>query len=157
MSAPGQPSASEQRLAERVVQEMLDADAFSRWLGIELVEVRPRSATVRMMVRAEMTNGFGVCHGGVTFSLADSAFAFACNTSGLVTMSIENSITYPVAVAPGDLLTAVAEEEAASGRLGYYRVAVTRQDLTTVALFRGTAYRTKRPHRAAEELGVGNE
>lgn len=138
-------------LAERVVQEMLDADAFSRWLGLELVEVREGAATVRMTVRQEMVNGFGVCHGGVTFSLADSALAFASNTHGQVTVSIENSMTYPAPVAVGDELTAAAVEEAVSERLAYYRVVVTRQDGTTVALFRGTVYRTKRPHRAALE------
>ena len=144
-------SAAEHELARRVVDGMVAADAFSRWLGIELVAVGPREATVRMMVRDDMTNGFGVCHGGVTFSLADSALAFACNTGGMVTVSIDCSMTYPVAVAVGDLLTAVATEETSSGRLAYYRVQVTRQDLTVVALFRGTVYRTKRVHRAAEE------
>jgi acyl-CoA thioesterase len=144
------PEGNAQALAEQVVADMLAHDAFSRWLGIELVEVRPRAATVRMLVRAEMTNGFGVCHGGVTFALADSALAFASNTHGRVTMSIENSITYPAAVAVGDVLIAAAVEEAASARVAYYRVTVTRQDLSTVALFRGTVYRTKRPHAAAE-------
>jgi acyl-CoA thioesterase len=147
MSEARNPVEMEQKLAERVVHGMLEADAFSQWLGIELVEVQPRSATVRMMIRAEMTNGFGVCHGGVTFSLADSALAFASNTHGNVTVSIENSMTYPASVAVGDQLTAVAVQEAASGRLAYYRVVVTKQDLTTVALFRGTVYRTKRAHR----------
>lgn len=151
MNADERTSADEHDLAQRVVSEMVAADAFSRWLGIELVAVAPREATVRMMVRRDMTNGFGVCHGGVTFSLADSALAFASNTAGMVTMSIDCSMTYPVAVSVGDLLTAVATEEAASGKLAYYRVQVTRQDLTVVALFRGTVYRTKRAHRAAEE------
>jgi len=141
-----------QALAERVVGDMLEHDAFSRWLGIELVEVRPRAATVRMTVRAEMTNGFGVCHGGVTFALADSALAFASNTHGRVTVSIENSISYPAAVAVADVLFAAAVEEAASARVAYYRVTVTRQDQSTVALFRGTVYRTKRPHAAAQGL-----
>jgi acyl-CoA thioesterase len=148
----GRAEDERQELAERVVADMLAHDAFSRWLGVELVEVRPRAATVRMMVRAEMTNGFGVCHGGVTFALADSALAFASNTHGRVTMSIENSITYPAAVSVGDVLLAAAVEEAASARVAYYRVTVTRQDLSTVALFRGTVYRTKRPHAVAEGL-----
>jgi acyl-CoA thioesterase len=67
-----------------------------------------------------MVNGFGVTHGGIAFSLADSAFAFACNTNGKVTVSIENSITYPAAIHVGDVLTAVAREDAASGKLSYY-------------------------------------
>ena len=104
----------EQALAERVVTHMMDRDAFSQWLGIDVVEIRPNAATVRMTVREEMVNGFGVCHGGITFSLADSALAFASNTHGRLTMSIENSITYPKSVSPGDVLTARAEQESAS-------------------------------------------
>lgn len=130
--------------ARRLVGAMLARDAFSAWLGLELDEIRPGACTARMMVRAEMTNGFGVCHGGVTFALADSALAFASNTHGTVTVSIENSMTYPAAARVGDVLTAVAEEEASSARLGYYRVTVTKQDGTIVALFRGTVYRTQK-------------
>ena len=134
----------EQRLAERLVGGMLAKDAFSQWLGVELVSVRPRGAEVRMTVRSEMVNGFGVCHGGITFSLADSALAFACNTHGRVTVSIENSIRYPAPVAVGDVLTALAEEESVGARLGFYRVTVRRQDDVVVGLFRGTVYVTKR-------------
>jgi acyl-CoA thioesterase len=137
---------TEQQLAERVVAQMLSQDALSRWLGLEVVSVAPRRSTCRMTVRPEMVNGFGVAHGGIVFSLADSAFAFACNTHGRVTVSIENSITYPAPIHPGDVLTAVAEEEAASNRLGYYRVEVRNQGGQLVATFRGTAYKTSRPH-----------
>jgi len=143
---PGAPGSSEQRLAERVVKGMLERDAFSAWLGIELLDVRPGCAVVRMTVRPEMLNGFGVCHGGATFALADSALAFASNTNGRVTVSIENSITYPAPVAEGDVLTAVADEESAGNRVAFYAVRVTRQDDSVVALFRGTVYRTGRAH-----------
>jgi acyl-CoA thioesterase len=135
-----------QQLAERVVEQMLATDALSRWLGLAVIEVAPRRSTCRMTVRPEMVNGFGVAHGGIVFSLADSAFAFACNTHGTVTVAVDNNITYPAAIHPGDILTAVAEEEAASNRLGYYRVVVTNQAGAVVALFKGTAYRTSRPH-----------
>ncbi len=97
---------------------------------------------VRMTVRDDMLNGFGVCHGGATFALADSALAFACNTHGRVTVAIDNSITYPKAIARGDVLTATAEEESSSNRLGFYRVTVTRGNGEAVALFRGTVYKT---------------
>jgi acyl-CoA thioesterase len=140
------PETDEQRLAERVVGTMVARDAFSRWLGIEVLEIAPRSSTCRLAVRDEMVNGFGVTHGGIAFSLADSAFAFACNTHGKVTVSIENSITYPAAVHVGDVLTAVAREDAASGRLGYYSAHVTNQRGEVVALFRGTAFKTTRDH-----------
>lgn len=134
----------EQARAEELVAAMLARDAFTRWLGIELVAVRPRACTLRMRVRDEMLNGFGVCHGGVTFALADSALAFASNTHGRVTVSVENGITYPAAVHAGDTLTAEAAEEAAGERLAFYRVAVTNQGGATAALFRGTVYRTSR-------------
>ena len=141
MTGPG-----DQEIAERVVAAMMARDAFSQWLGIEILEVAPQRSTCRLTVREEMVNGFGVTHGAIAFSLADSAFAFACNTNGNVTVSIENSITYPAAVHVGDVLTAVAREEAASSRLGYYHAEVRNQRGEVVALFRGTAFRTARPH-----------
>lgn len=144
------PSAAEsERLAARVVAGMMEKDAFSRWLGITIQEVRPRAVSVRMRVRSDMLNGFGVCHGGVTFALADSALAFASNTHGRVTMSIDNSISYPVSVNEGDVLIAEAVEESASRRIAFYRVVVRRED-TVVALFRGTVYRTEKFHDVSE-------
>jgi acyl-CoA thioesterase len=134
----------EQALAERVVNAMLVRDAFSQLLGMEIVAVGPRTATVQLTVRSDMVNGFGVCHGGVAFSLADSAFAFACNTHGRITVSIENSITYPRKISVGDVLVATAVEETASSRLGYYRVEVRRGD-ELVNVFSGTAYKTEKP------------
>jgi acyl-CoA thioesterase len=135
-----------QRLAERVVDAMVARDAFSRWLGIEVLEVAPQRSTCRLTVREEMVNGFGVTHGGIAFSLADSAFAFACNSHGKVTVSIENSITYPAAIGVGDVLTAIAKEDAASGRLSYYSAEVRNQRNEVVGLFRGTAFKTERNH-----------
>jgi acyl-CoA thioesterase len=136
-------SEEERRLAERVVGAMLERDAFSQWLGIKVLAVGPRRATVSMTVRPEMVNGFGVAHGGIVYSFADSALAFASNTHGRVTVSIENSITYPAPVQVGDALVALAEEESGSNRLGYFRVTVRRGTGDIVALFRGTVYKTK--------------
>jgi acyl-CoA thioesterase len=153
MSRPGADGGSttrdtndSQRLAERVTLRMLASDAFSRWLGVEVIHIAPRTATCRMTVRPDMVNGFGVAHGGIVFSFADSAFAFACNTHGSVSVAVDNTITYPAAIHPGDVLTAIATEEAHSNRLGYYRVVVTNQEDVAVAIFKGTAYRTSRPH-----------
>ncbi|HEY5547042.1 MAG TPA: hydroxyphenylacetyl-CoA thioesterase PaaI [Gemmatimonadaceae bacterium] len=136
----------EQGLAERVVSAMMARDAFSQWLGVKVLEIAPRQSTCRLTVRGEMVNGFGVTHGGIAFSLADSAFAFASNTHGKVTVSIENSVTYPAPIHVGDVLTAVAREDAASGRLGYYSAVVTNQNDEVVALFRGTAFKTTKDH-----------
>jgi acyl-CoA thioesterase len=135
-----------QARAERLVHGMLSRDAFSEWLGVELVALRPGACALRMTIRDEMVNGFGVCHGGVTYSLADSALAFASNTHGTVTVSIDNAISYPAPVHAGDELTAEANEEIASARVGYYRVTVRNQRDETVALFRGTVYRTQKEH-----------
>jgi acyl-CoA thioesterase len=117
-----------------------------RSLGMSIVEIAPRRSTCRLTVRPDMMNGFGVCHGAVTYALADSALAFACNTHGRVTMAIENSIGYPAAVSIGDVLTAVAVEDSATNRLGFYTVRVTNQNGTVVAMFRGTVFRTKIEH-----------
>ena len=137
---------SEQALAERVVAHMLEHDEFSRWLGLAVTHLAPNAATVRMTVRPEMVNGFGVCHGGIAFSLADSALAFASNTHGRLTVSIENSIRYPAPIMPGDVLTATAVELSASRRLAYFDVTVRKGNGDVVGLFKGTVYRTSRDH-----------
>lgn len=137
-----------QAIAERVVAGMLATDAFTRWLGAEVLETAAGRSVVRMPVRAEMTNGFGTCHGGVTFALADSAFAFACNTRGTICVALDVAVSYPNPARVGDVLTAVAEAEAEPRRVGFYRVTVTNQRGEPVALFRGTAYDTRRPHAA---------
>jgi acyl-CoA thioesterase len=136
----------EMKLAERVVHGMMERDAFSRWLGIEVMEIAPRRSVVQMQVRQEMVNGFGVAHGGIAYSLADSALAFAANTHGKITVAIDNGIAYPKAVQVADVLTATAEEDSASNRLGFYRVVVRNQREETVATFRGTVYKTDKAH-----------
>lgn len=136
--------ANDAERAEAMVSGMITRDGFSAWLGIELIEVRPAACTVRMRVRSDMLNGFGTCHGGIPYSLADSALAFASNTHGTVTVSIQNTISYPLPVMEGDILTAMAEEESAGSRIAFYRVTVTNQASAVVALFRGTVYRTKK-------------
>ncbi len=143
-----------QRRAEELVGTMLAGDAFTRWLGIEVTRVAPAACVGRLRVREEMLNGFGVCHGGVTFSLADSVLAFASNTHGTVTVSVESGISYPAPVHAGDVLTAVAEEDGASSRFAFYRVTVRNQDELTVALFRGTVYRTRKEMEGRRDGGA---
>ena len=135
-------------LADRVVAGMLARDEFSRWLGLEVVELAPARCLCRMTVRDEMVNGFGVAHGGIVYSLADSALAFAANTNGRITMSIENGISYPAPVLPGDTLSALCTELSASHRIAFYLVRVTNQREELVALLRGTVYRTSEEHPA---------
>lgn len=128
---------------------MLAQDAFSRWLGVSLVAVTPGRCVMRMRVRDDMMNGFGVSHGGIVFAFADSAMAFACNGGTNVTVAVDNQVAYPAAVKVNDELTAEAVEDSVTGRLGFYRVTIRNQHGVIVALFRGTVYRTRRAHDAA--------
>ena len=139
------PAGDAQQRAERLVNRMVSRDGFSAWLGIEILEIRPAAAILRMTVRADMLNGFGVCHGGVTYSLADSALAFASNTHGTVSVSIQNSISYPAPVRAGDILTATAEEQSVANRVAFYQVTLINQHGAKVAHFTGTVYRTSTP------------
>ena len=135
-----------QKLAERVVSGMMARDAFSQWLGIEVLTTKPDESVVRMTVRPEMVNGFGVAHGGIAYSLADSALAFAANTNGNITVAIDNGITYPAAINVGDVLTASCTKDSTTRRLGFYRVTVTNQKGAVVVTFKGTVYRTDKEH-----------
>ncbi len=120
---------------------MYDNDPFSKWLGAELLSVSEGSCSLRMTVRAEMLNGFGVAHGGITFSLADSAFAFACNSRGRHTVSIHCTVEHVAPVFEGDVLTAEAREENLGKSISNYAITVTKQDGSSVAFFRGVAFR----------------
>ena len=116
---------------------MWAADAASKWLGMTLVEVGEGSAVLRLTVEDHHCNGLGVCHGGVTFALADSAFAFACNSRNQRTVAQHNQISYLAPAHAGDALTASAREVSRAGRSGLYDVRVTKADQTVVAEFRG--------------------
>lgn len=132
--------------ARQVVDGMMRDDAFSRWLGIEVEEVADGYARLRMKVREDMLNGFGVCHGGVTFSLADSALAFASNSYGRLALALENNISFTQKVEAGDILAAETRELSSSARIAVYQVTVTNQHGETVAEFRGTVYKTRKEH-----------
>ena len=122
---------------------MYDNDPFSRWMGMELVSVGEGTCTLRMRVRAEMLNGFGVAHGGITFSLADSTFAFACNSSGRHTVSIHCTVEHVAPVFGNDVLSASGSEDNLGNSISNYSIQVTKQDGSAVAFFRGVAFRKK--------------
>ncbi len=145
-------AAAAQLRALAVVDKMVATDAFSRWLGIEVLETRVGHSVVRMTVRDEMVNGFGTSHGGIVFSLADSAFAFATNAGGFVSVAIDCTVSYPAAVRPGDVLTATATEESTTNKLAFCSVTVRNQAHEAVGYFRGTVYRTPKPHFPAPQL-----
>jgi acyl-CoA thioesterase len=127
--------------AERIVDQMYSKDAFSQWLGIEVVAVAAGHCVLRMEVRETMLNGFGIAHGGISYSLADSALAFASNSQGRHALSIETSISHTAPLKAGDIITATATEEQCSRRIGLYRVEVRKADGQLAAIFKGTVYR----------------
>jgi acyl-CoA thioesterase len=134
----------EKELAKKVVDTMFDKDWFSQWLGIERIKVKPGHCILKMKIRKEMLNGFAIAHGGITYSLADSALAFASNSHGRKSVSIETSISHLVSMKEGDTLTAEAKEISVSNKIGIYHINITDQEGKTVALFKGTVYRTSK-------------
>lgn len=125
-------------------QLMYDNDAFSQWLGIEILDLDAGKAVLQMTLRQEMTQGFGIAHGGITYSLADSALAFASNAHGRKSVSVETSISHLLAVKVGDILTATAIEESLSNKIAVYNIRIMNQEDKLVALFKGTVYRTSK-------------
>ncbi len=132
-----------QALAEKVVDTMFTNDYFSQWLGIERVKVEPGHCILKMQIRKEMLNGFSIAHGGIAYSLADSALAFASNSHGTKSLSIETSISHTVSLKEGDTILAEATEVSLSNKIGIYYITV-RKGEEKVALFRGTVYRTSK-------------
>ena len=130
-----------QALAEKVANAMYARDPASQGLGITLDGVGAGCATMSMTIRADMLNGHGSCHGGFIFTLADSAFAFACNSYNLNTVGAACTIDYLAPGRQGDVLTASAREQALAGKSGVYDVTVVNQEGRTVALFRGKSLR----------------
>jgi acyl-CoA thioesterase len=131
-----------EELANATAQAMYEADACSRALGLELKEVRPGYARMQMNVRDDFLNGHGICHGGLIFTLADSTFAFACNSYNINTVAAGCSIEFLRAV-KGDRLSAEAAEQSLTGRTGIYDIRVTNREGETVAMFRGKSSQIK--------------
>ncbi len=131
-------------LAQKVVARMMEKDLFSNWLGIELIEIGEGYSKIKMSIRNEMVNGFGIVHGGVTFSLADSAFAFACNNRNNLSVALDTSINFIKPVHVGDILIAEAKEIHNGKSTGLYQISITNQNNHVVALFKGTCFRTNK-------------
>jgi acyl-CoA thioesterase len=128
----------------QIVNTMFQGDAFSKWLGIEIVEVGEGGCVLKMTIREEMTNGFKIAHGGITYSLADSALAFAANSHGRKSVSVETSISHTQQCLVGDVITAKAIEKSISNKIAIYEITIANQKEETVALFKGTVYRTSK-------------
>ena len=127
-----------------VVAKMYETDYFSQWLGIEVIETGFGTCRLRMKVRKEMLNGFGILHGGVTFSFADSALAFASNSYGKISVALDASISYPASSQQGDVLIAHAEEISLTNKTGLYLITIFNQDEEKIGVFKGTVYRTSK-------------
>ena len=131
------------KLAQRVADQMYANDRASRSLGMRIAGVGPGVAELTMTVRGDMVNGHAICHGGFIFALADSTFAFACNSYNFNTVAQGCSIEYLAPAREGDVLTAIGRERSLAGRTGVYDIEVKNQSGETVALFRGKSYRIK--------------
>jgi acyl-CoA thioesterase len=141
MTTETHASARAQQLAERVAEALYANDKASQSHGIRIAEVRPGYARLTMVVRGDMANGHRICHGGMVFTLADSAFAFACNAGNENTVAASASIDFLAAAYEGDELTAEARELWRTKRNGIYEITVTNQKGARIAFFRGRSYR----------------
>lgn len=130
--------------ARKVVETMMSKDYFSQWMGIKILEVKECYSKVQVTLRKEMLNGFSIAHGGITFALADSAFAFACNSDGKITVALDVSISFPKPGKEGDTLTAEAREITKANKTALYLIEVKNQHEELVALFKGTCYKTEK-------------
>ena len=130
------------QLAGKVVDKMMDHDAFSQWMDVKVLDIKEGYSKIQMTIRKEMVNGFGIVHGGIPFSLADSAFAFACNNRNNLSVALDVTITFTKAVNVGDTLTAEAKEVHNGRSTGVYLITVVNQKSEQVALFKGTCFRT---------------
>ena len=142
-TAPALTPTQAQSLAERVADAMFGRDRASQGLGMRIVRVAPGYAEMAMTVRPDMVNGHAICHGGFVFTLADSAFAFACNSYNFNTVANGCTIEFLAPSHEGDVLTAVAHERSLVGRNGVYDVEVRNQAGATIAHFRGKSTRIK--------------
>ena len=126
--------------ANKIIDTLMEKDFFSQWLGIERIEEGEGFCKLKMTVRSEMCNGFSIAHGGISFSFADSALAFASNSLGKHAVSIETSISHIKPILAGDVLIASATEKSRSNRIGIYEVRIEKPNAELVALFKGTVF-----------------
>jgi acyl-CoA thioesterase len=130
--------------ASLVVEHMMEHDLFSQWLGIKVMEIKEGYSKITMTIRKEMINGLGIIHGGVAFSMADSAFAFACNNRNVLSVALDTSINFLKPVHVDDVLIAEAKELHNGRSTGLYHITITNQHEHVVAVFKGTCYRTNK-------------
>ena len=125
-----------------ILKSMLDRDEFSKWLGLQIETYSLGFCKLNFVVRPEMLNGFDIVHGGVVFAAADSAFAFACNSQGILSVALDVHISFIKSAKAGEKITVEAKEISTGNRVGFYEIHVTNQEGAILAVFNGTAYRT---------------
>ena len=140
---PNAQAPTPQQVADRVREGMFRNDRASKWLGMQILQVSPGRAVLAMTVRDEMLNGHDICHGGLITTLADSAFAFACNSYDELTVASGFAVDLLAPGRPGDVLTATCHEVSKAGRTGVYDCEVTNQNGQRIAVFRGRSYTIK--------------
>ena len=133
-------------LASKIVNKMMSNDSFSKWLGIEIIELSEGFCKLQMKIRDDMTNGFKIAHGGITYSLADSALAFASNSNGFQSLTIESSINYFKKVNSGDILSAITNEINKTEKIAKYSIVVSNQNNEKIASFNGKVHRLSLIH-----------
>lgn len=133
---------------DNIIKKLLEKDKFSQWLGIEILQINSGYSKIQMKVREDMVNGFGIAHGGIAFSFADTAFAFACNSDGNITVALNVSVSFPKAIRVNDVLIAEAKEIHSTNKTGLFLIEVTNQNHELVCLFKGTSYKTEKNHEA---------
>lgn len=131
---------------QQVVEKMMQHDLFSQWLGIEVLKIEEGYSKIKMTIRPEMINGFGTTHGGIAFSLADSAFAFACNNRNNISVALDTAINFTKAVNVGDTLIAETNEIHNGRSTGLYLISITNQNNELIAHFKGNCFRTGKVH-----------
>ncbi len=129
---------------QKVVEQMMQNDLFSQWLGISVMEINDGYSKIQMKVRPEMINGLGTVHGGIAFSFADSAFAFACNNRNVLSVALDTSINFIKPIFVGDTLIGEAKEIHNGRSTGLYHITITNQNENIVAIFKGTCFRTEK-------------
>jgi len=129
---------------QQIVSNMMANDFFSQWLGIEIIETGLGSCQLKATLRHEMLNGFSIAHGGISYSLSDSALAFASNSYGKKAVSIETSISHLKQVKENDVLLVEANEISRSNRIGLYEVTIHNQHNELISVFKGTVYITEK-------------
>ncbi len=132
------------KYARQVVDQLMRTDAFSRWMNLQILEVKDGYSKLSLTVSAKMLNGFGIVHGGIIFSLADSAFAFACNSNGKLTLALDANIAFAKPAKEGETIFATAEMVNSTRKTGIYVVKVVNEQNELVAFFKGTSYKTEK-------------